>query len=169
VPGRRDGVQQELPDRGLHLALTAPAGYVRGVLDFRTYGRAAPPHAHDFVQIVMPSRGVLDMVVDGRGGRVDAHHASVIRAGATHTFEATGANRFIVLDADAPPDLRRVADRVFVELTPDLRALTQWLQNARDALDERFAVTRVRSASGAPSSSATRSRSRSKSLPPTLA
>lgn len=71
------------------------------MLDFRTYGPAAALHAHDFVQVVMPSRGVLEIEVDGRGGRVDAHHLAVIPAGATHAFEARGRNSFIVLDERA--------------------------------------------------------------------
>ncbi|CAJ0801546.1 HTH-type transcriptional activator RhaR [Ralstonia condita] len=104
------------------------------MLDFRTYGRAAPPHAHDFMQVVMPARGVLEMDVDGRAGCVDTHHAALIPAGATHAFEATGANRFIVFDipvqAADTPALEGLADRVFFPLTPGLRALTTWLQGA---------------------------------------
>ena len=104
------------------------------MLDFRTYGLAAPPHAHDFVQVVMPARGVLEMDVDGRGGCVDVHHAALIPADATHAFEAAGTNTFIVLDVAAQaveaPDLRGLADRVFFPLTPGLRALTAWLQSA---------------------------------------
>ncbi|MFP3891580.1 AraC family transcriptional regulator [uncultured Ralstonia sp.] len=104
------------------------------MLDFRTYGLAAAPHAHDFVQVVMPARGVLEMEVDGHGGRVDTHHAALIPAGATHAFEASGANRFIVLDIAAPtdraPHLGGLADQVFFPLTPGLRALTTWLQSA---------------------------------------
>mgnify|MGYP006915255443 CR=1 FL=1 len=34
-----------------------------------TNGLAAPPHSHDFMQVVMPARGILEMDVDGRGGR----------------------------------------------------------------------------------------------------
>lgn len=104
------------------------------MLDFRTYGLAAPPHAHDFVQVVMPARGVLEMDVDGRGGCVDTHHAALIPADATHAFEAAGTNTFIVLDIAAhaveAPDLRGLADQVFFPLTPGLRALTAWLQSA---------------------------------------
>ncbi|WP_296223695.1 AraC family transcriptional regulator [Ralstonia sp. UBA689] len=104
------------------------------MLDFRTYGLAAPPHAHDFVQVVMPARGVLEMDVDGRAGCVDTHHAALIPAGATHAFEAAGTNSFIVLDIAAQaidaPDLGGLANRVFFPLTPGLRALTAWLQSA---------------------------------------
>ncbi|MCK4124590.1 AraC family transcriptional regulator [Ralstonia pseudosolanacearum] len=105
------------------------------MLDFRTYGLAAPPHAHDFVQVVMPSRGVLVMEVDGRAGCVDAHHAALIPAGATHAFEAAGSNAFIVLDIATPaletPDLDGLAERVFFALTPGLRALAAWLHSAQ--------------------------------------
>ncbi len=107
------------------------------MLDFRTYGLAAPPHAHDFMQVVMPARGVLEMEVNGHAGCVDTHHAALIPAGATHAFEASGANRFIVfdiavhgLDAVEAPNLGGLADRVFFPLTPGLRALTTWLQGA---------------------------------------
>lgn len=108
--------------------------YPAPMLDFRTYGLAAPPHAHDFMQVVMPARGVLEMDVDGRGGRVDTQHAALIPAGATHAFEAAGVNRFIVLDIPAgevdAPDLGGLANQVFFPLTPGLRALTTWLQDA---------------------------------------
>ena len=102
------------------------------MLDFRSYGAATAPHAHDFVQVVLPSRGVLEMEVDGRGGRVDRQHVAVIPPGAVHTFGATGDNRFIVLDAVETPNLSGLGHRVFVELTPGLRGLTMWLQAAPD-------------------------------------
>ncbi|AKU98369.1 putative TRANSCRIPTION REGULATOR PROTEIN [Labilithrix luteola] len=101
------------------------------MLDFRSYGPATALHAHDFVQVVMPSRGVLEIEVNGRGGRVDARHIAVIPAGVAHAFEATGRNSFIVLDAvqaTNAPDLSRLGDRVFIPLMPSLRALTTWLQ-----------------------------------------
>lgn len=99
------------------------------MLDFRSYGPAAALHAHDFVQVVMPSHGVLEIEVDGRGGRVDAHHLAVIPAGATHAFEARGRNSFIVLDAvqTNAPDLSGLGERVFIPLMPSLKALTTWL------------------------------------------
>ena len=108
--------------------------YLGEVLGYRTYGLTAPPHAHDFMQVVLPSRGILEMEVDGHTGCVDAHHAALIPAGAAHSFEAAGANHFIVLDVAAQradmPDLRGLADRVFFPLTPGLRALTAWLRGA---------------------------------------
>lgn len=106
------------------------------MLAFRTYGPAAALHSHAFVQVVMPSRGVLELEVDGRGGRVDANHVAVIPAGAAHAFEASGPNRFIVLDAVRPiatPDLSALTDRVFVPIVPSLLSLTTWLQTMHAA------------------------------------
>lgn len=104
------------------------------MLDFRSYGPSEAVDVHDFVQVVMPSRGVLDIEVDGRAGRVDAQQAALIRAGTAHSCGATGRNSFIVLDVTAPtidmPDLRRLADRVFFSVTPGLSALTTWLRGA---------------------------------------
>lgn len=98
------------------------------MLEFRSYGPSTALHAHDFVQVVMPAQGVLEMEVDGRGGRVDGRHVAVITPGAMHAFGATGKNRFIVLDAIDAPDLGALGERVFVELTPSLRALMSWLE-----------------------------------------
>ena len=76
---------------GLHLTASAE-------LSFRRYGEDAPPHAHDFDQIVLPRRGVLEMDIDGKGGRVDPGRAAVVPPGSRHAFAAHGDNLFVVAD-----------------------------------------------------------------------
>jgi quercetin dioxygenase-like cupin family protein len=54
--------------------------------------RTRPPHAHGFDQIVLPRRGVLEMEIDGKGGRVDPGRAAVVPPGVSHAFAASGEN-----------------------------------------------------------------------------
>ena len=85
--------------------LTAPAQR-----SFRRYGQDAPPHVHAFDQIVLPRRGVLEMEIDGRGGRVDPGRAAIVGPGARHAFAACGDNLFVV--ADIGPALMEPFERL---------------------------------------------------------
>ena len=103
-------------------------------LSFRRYGADAPPHVHDdHDQIVLPRRGVLDMEVEGRGGRVSAAGAVLAPAGARHAFAASGDNLFVVVDI--PPALSApygfLRDRVFLNVDAPVRGLLDYL--AREA------------------------------------
>lgn len=64
----------------------------------RTYRADAAAHRHAFHQLVLPRRGVLEMDIEGRGGRVEHGRAAFVGAGERHAFEARGANRFLVVD-----------------------------------------------------------------------
>ena len=104
--------------------LTVPAA-----LSFHRYGQDAPPHAHAFDQIVLPRRGVLEMEIDGRGGRVDPGRAAIVGPGARHAFAASGENLFVV--ADIGPALmapfQRLRDRPFAPVTGAVRGLLDFL------------------------------------------
>lgn len=105
-------------------ALTAPAE-----LSFRRYGADAPPHAHAFDQIVLPRRGVLEMEIDGKGGRVDPGRAAVVPPGARHAFAATGENLFVVADigGDLMKRYERLRERPFAPVTGAVRGLLDFL------------------------------------------
>ena len=99
-------------------------------LSFRQYGLNAPPHVHDdHDQIVLPRRGVLDMEVEGRGGRVNAAGAILAPAGARHACAAVGDNLFVVVDI--PPALSApygfLRDRVFLNVDAPVRGLLDYL------------------------------------------
>ena len=104
--------------------LTAPAE-----LSFRRYGEDAPPHAHDFDQIVLPRRGVLEMEIDGKGGRVDPGRAAVVPPGARHAFAASGENLFVVADIGGAlmRPFERLRERPFAPVTGAVRGLLDYL------------------------------------------
>lgn len=92
----------------------------------RSYTSLVQAHTHSFFQIVLPSQGMLDIEIAGRGGRIDRDWAAVIGAGDRHAFSANQeANRFIVLDisesegASGTRDLLvRLAEQRYLLLTP---------------------------------------------------
>lgn len=104
--------------------LTAPAE-----LSFRRYGEDAPPHAHAFDQIVLPRRGVLEMEIDGRGGRVDPGRAAVVPPGARHAFAASGENLFVVADIGGAlmEPFEHLRERPFAPVTGAVRGLLDYL------------------------------------------
>lgn len=104
--------------------LTAPAE-----LSFRRYGEDAPPHAHAFDQIVLPRRGVLEMEIDGRGGRVDPGRAAVVPPGARHAFAASGENLFVVADIGGAlmKPFERLREQPFAPVTGAVRGLLEYL------------------------------------------
>lgn len=105
-------------------ALAAPAE-----LSFRRYGEDAPPHVHAFDQIVLPRRGVLEMEIEGQGGRVDPGRAAVVPPGARHAFAASGENLFVVADIGGAlmAPFERLRERPFAPVTGAVRGLLDFL------------------------------------------
>jgi len=98
-------------------------------LSFRRYGEDAPPHVHAFDQIVLPRRGVLEMEIDGKGGRVDPGRAAVVAPGARHAFAASGENLFVVADIGGAlmKPFERLRERPFAPVTGAVRGLLEYL------------------------------------------
>lgn len=98
-------------------------------LSLRRYGEDAPPHVHGFDQIVLPRRGVLEMEIEGRGGRVDPGRAAVVPPGARHAFAASGENLFVVADigGDLMKPFERLRERPFAPVTGAVRGLLDFL------------------------------------------
>jgi AraC-like DNA-binding protein len=98
-------------------------------LSFRRYGEDAPPHVHGFDQIVLPRRGVLEMEIDGKGGRVDPGRAAVVPPGVRHAFAASGENLFVVADIGGTlmKPFDRLRERPFAPVTGAVRGLLDFL------------------------------------------
>lgn len=104
-------------------------------LAIRSYSGEVELHEHDFHQIVLPRSGVMDIEIDGRGGKVDSSRGAVIAAGARHTFQTNTHDSFLVLDAPArcaeasnstTRSLDPLSDKRFFVITPDIRHLLDY-------------------------------------------
>jgi AraC-like DNA-binding protein len=110
-------------------------------LSLRRYDADADPHAHDdFDQIVLPRRGVLEMEIDGRGGRVQAGQAALVRSGTRHAFAAAGDNLFVVANVGAAliAPFEALRDKAFLPVNAPVRGLLDFVcgEAAREVEDE---------------------------------
>lgn len=100
-------------------------------LQFRRYDRRGWHHHHDHVQVVLAARGVLEIEVDGRGGRVEPAQVAFIAPGIGHDQSADGDERFLLLNcAEGLLDERRIEQlrqRPFLPAGPRLRRLAAFL------------------------------------------
>ena len=116
-------------------------GHRAAQLSLRHYGADTDPHVHDdFDQIVLPRRGVLEMEIDGRGGRVQAGQAALVRCGVRHAFAAHGDNLFVVanIGADLIAPFEALRDRGFLPVNAPVRGLLDFVcgDAARQVEDE---------------------------------
>ena len=69
----------------------------------RSYDTEGDLHSHDFVQVVLPLSGTLDIEVDGRGARLGGETCAFVTSGARHTQAGLRENASLVLETS--PDL----------------------------------------------------------------
>ena len=103
-------------------------------LSLRRYRADADPHAHDdFDQIVLPRRGVLEMEIAGRGGRVQAGQAALVPRGTRHAFAADGENLFVVANVGAAliapfqAQFDALRERAFLPVSTSVRGLLDYI------------------------------------------
>lgn len=98
-------------------------------LSVRHYGTSPGSHSHDHCQILIGLEGVLDLEVEGRGGRVNAGDGLVIAPGDRHDFESSRGASCLVLDSADAGWMRLAA----VVPRSDVGALARYLAQACEA------------------------------------
>lgn len=68
----------------------------------RTYGAEPRRERHDFLQVVLPLVGALEMTVGTEVGSVAGLRCAVVPPRCEHAFAAHGANRFLIADFRGP-------------------------------------------------------------------
>jgi AraC-like DNA-binding protein len=71
----------------------------RDSLSLRAYGASHCSHHHAYHQLLVGLDGVLELEVEGRGRRVAAGDAVLVRPGARHDFGSAQGSRCLVLDS----------------------------------------------------------------------
>jgi len=99
-------------------------------IDIRHYSGEIEQHRHDYHQVVMPYRGMLEIEVGREAGRVGGSIGAFVPAGCRHAFLARQANAFVVLDV--PTDGRaQVLDHAevpaFFPVDPGVHGLLDYL------------------------------------------
>ncbi len=91
-------------------------------LSVRSYASTTLAHQHDFHQVILPCKGLLELQCGPHTGEAAQHCAALVAAGETHTFSAPGENAFWVLDIQPEEQHQRLFDKAlsspFVALPP---------------------------------------------------
>ncbi|WP_313398674.1 AraC family transcriptional regulator [Stenotrophomonas sp.] len=102
-------------------------------LSFRSYGGTGHGHRHAHVQLVLPLHGMLELEIEGRGGRLDLQRAALVAPGALHVQQAQGRNRFVIVDCDASrldeAQLEAGRQHPFFALPPAARHLLAYVEH----------------------------------------
>ena len=81
-------------------------------LHIRAYQGSGALHSHDFVQIVLPIHGALEIEIGGRGERLSSGLSAFVASGEIHMQAGRGVNRSLVLDAPEAEFPPAVVDRL---------------------------------------------------------
>jgi len=73
-------------------------------LYIRSYTRQKVGHFHQFHQLLLPLRGVINIEMDGFTGKVTPGECAVIKKGNKHYFTADSEARFVVADMGELPE-----------------------------------------------------------------
>jgi len=72
-------------------------------LSIRSYSSRPVSHSHEFNQLVLPLRGVINITVENFNGKVAPGECVVVKAHQQHLFTANSEARFVVADMQQLP------------------------------------------------------------------
>lgn len=107
-----------------------------GTVSIRSYTLVQTTHAHDFHQIVVPLRGVMEIAFGARVYNVAVGHCIIIPADTQHRYSAPENSRFLVADMGSLPENAAQLEESCVAISTDLLAFCSYadiqLINAAD-------------------------------------
>lgn len=77
--------------------------FMKNLLSIRSYSTKPVRHSHQFNQLVLPLRGVINICVGDFNGKVAPRECVVVKANEEHLFTANTEARFVVVDMDNLP------------------------------------------------------------------
>lgn len=97
-------------------------------LSIRAYSRDRRGHAHDYHQLVLPLRGVINLELSGFSGKVLPGECVVIRSGEMHHFTANEEARFVVADMSELPDTLMQSNGILFSITTPLMSYLSFIE-----------------------------------------
>ncbi|MDP2571862.1 AraC family transcriptional regulator [Vibrio penaeicida] len=110
---------------------------MRRKITIRTYTRSSQGHSHTYYQVLIPTRGFIDLKMDGEPLNLSYGDCLVIPPGCYHEFQAREDFRFLVVDvADLPEALVGLNNAVI----PLNEAANNYVQFIEKQLDSDFSI-----------------------------
>lgn len=97
-------------------------------LSIRSYSRQRRGHSHDYHQLVLPLRGVINIELEGYSGKVAPGECVVIHTGTMHHFTANEEARFVVADLSDLPDNLAQSDCLVFSITAPLISYLHFIE-----------------------------------------
>lgn len=97
-------------------------------LSIRAYSRKLRGHSHDYHQLVLPLRGVINLELNGFSGKVLPGECVVIRAGEMHHFTANEEARFVVADMRTLPGSLSQSNSIVFSISAPLMAYLNFIE-----------------------------------------
>lgn len=97
-------------------------------LSIRSYSRMRKGHKHDYHQLVLPLRGVINIELEAYSGKVAPGECVVIKQTQYHHFTANQEARFVVADMAILPENLLHSDSVVFSITPPLNAYLSFIE-----------------------------------------
>lgn len=97
-------------------------------LSIRSYSRMRKGHTHDYHQLVLPLRGVINIEVESYSGKVAPGECVVIKQQQIHHFTANQDARFVVADMSVLTENLLKSDILVFSITPPLRTYLSFIE-----------------------------------------
>lgn len=97
-------------------------------LSIRSYSKQKVGHTHDFHQLVLPLRGVINIELAGFSGKVAPGECVVIQAGELHHFTSETEARFVVADMFSLPENLCAASWLVFTISQPLNRYLQFIE-----------------------------------------
>lgn len=85
-------------------------------ITLRSYSRSSNGHSHSHHQVLLPTRGYIDLTLDGEAASVSYGDCVVILSGCYHEFRAREDFRFLVIDVEQLPSALLTLDYPILSL-----------------------------------------------------
>lgn len=89
-------------------------------LSIRSYNQHRKSHSHDFYQLVLPLKGVINIEVGSFSGKVAPGECVLINKNEMHHFTANSQARFVVAETDILPSNLTDSEQLVIAITPPL-------------------------------------------------
>lgn len=102
---------------------------MQNLLSIRSYSTKPVSHAHDFNQLVLPLRGVINIRVGSFNGKVTPGECVVVKAQQEHLFTADSEARFVVADMLQLPTNVSSSQSIVFSINTSLISYLRFVEN----------------------------------------
>ena len=101
---------------------------MQNLLSIRSYSTKAICHCHDYHQLVLPLRGVINIQVGSFNGKVAPGECVVVKALEQHLFTADSDARFVVVDMQMLPSNILLSPRIVFATNQSLKSYLTFIE-----------------------------------------